>query len=207
MGAKMWVPWLNELTFRVERHHFLACWKITNCIQNSRENLEIPKFKHFNTKKENIIQWAEHMIPRERWKGLMKWHGKEWSVTPLFHHQTQGPHFINPATGTALRTKHVLDKCPWDEDVSTEWKLPQTPRSYTLSRADTVSNGLTSCYNIYLSTTLFALLWCPWIGLLSTWQSSLPTHLSTVSLVRWQPTDGGEQIQDGSMHSTRAAFT
>lgn len=68
----MWVPWPKELTFRVERYHFLACWKITNCMQNSRENLEIPKFKHFKTKKENIVQWAERMIPRERWEGLMK---------------------------------------------------------------------------------------------------------------------------------------
>lgn len=113
--AKMWVPWLTELPFRVERHHFLAYWKVINCIQKSRENLGIPWFKYCKAENENMIRWAGHMCPRGRWKDLIKWHGKEWPVIPLFNHQTQGPHFINPATVIALRTTHVCNKCPWDE--------------------------------------------------------------------------------------------
>lgn len=46
MGTNMCIPYLNELMFVMKRQHFVTCWDIIYFVKNSRENLDIPKFKH-----------------------------------------------------------------------------------------------------------------------------------------------------------------
>lgn len=57
----------------MKRQHFVTCWDIIYFVMNSRENLDIPKFKIKKNKKNYALDWKHTSEEVKRSNEITQW--------------------------------------------------------------------------------------------------------------------------------------